>query len=69
MRWPGLIITRMVININESLLRTIAQLLEFLDATPQVQFSCHGDMGITSATGTSAPLQRLRVVLEVRPSL
>jgi hypothetical protein len=26
----------MVINMNESLLRTIAQLQEFLDATPQV---------------------------------
>ena len=30
---------------NESLLRTIAQLQEFLDATPQVQFSSHGDDG------------------------
>ena len=35
----------MVINMNESLLRTIAQLQEFLDATPQVQFSSHGDDG------------------------
>ena len=42
---PGLIITRMVINMNESRLRTIEQLREFLDATPQVQFSAHGGDG------------------------
>ena len=30
---------------NESLLRTIAQLQEFLDATPQVQFTAHGGDG------------------------
>jgi len=41
----GLIITGMVINMNESRLRTIEQLREFLDATPQVQFSAHGGDG------------------------
>jgi len=35
----------MVINMNESRLRTIEQLREFLDATPQVQFSAHGGDG------------------------
>ena len=32
---------------NESLLRTIAQLREFLEATPQVQFTAHGGDGDT----------------------
>ena len=35
----------MVINMNESLLRTIAQLQEFLAATPQVQFTAHDSDG------------------------
>ena len=35
----------MVINMNESRLRTIKQLQEFLEATPQVQFSAHGGDG------------------------
>jgi hypothetical protein len=49
----------MVINMNESRLRTIAQLLEFLDATPQVQFSCHGDDGDNQRYGhISAVLAR-----------
>ena len=38
----GLIIKRMVINMDESLLRTIAQLQEFLKATPDVEFTAHG---------------------------
>ncbi len=35
----GLIIARMVINMDETKLRTIAQLQEFLDATPEVSFT------------------------------
>jgi transposase InsO family protein len=35
----------MVINMNESRLRTIEQLQEFVEATPQVQFSAHGGDG------------------------
>ena len=37
-----LIIPRMVINMNETLLRTMAQHPEILDATPQLQFNSHG---------------------------
>ena len=35
----------MVINMNETKLRTIAQLQEFLNATPEVSFSGTGENG------------------------
>jgi hypothetical protein len=42
---PGLIIARMVINMDESRLRATEQLQEFVEAAPQVQFSAHGGDG------------------------
>ena len=45
---------------NESRLRTIEQLREFLDATPQVQFSAHGGDGDSQRyKHISAVLRRL----------
>jgi hypothetical protein len=41
----GLIITRMVIDMDETKLRTIGQLEEFLAATPEVAFSARGVVG------------------------
>ena len=40
-----MIIPRMVINMNETRLTTIAQIKEFLDASRQVEFSAHGGGG------------------------
>lgn len=39
----GLIILRMAINMDESQLRTIEQIEQFLDASAQVAFTAHGD--------------------------
>jgi hypothetical protein len=41
----------MVINMDESLLRTIAQLQEFLKATPDVGFTAHGGDGDSERYG------------------
>jgi hypothetical protein len=38
----GLIILRMVINMDESQLRTIEQIEQFLNASAEVAFTAHG---------------------------